>query len=220
VLRQRLLSEPADHLLLVVPELLLGELMRCEIRESVGVEAEVRLLTEVQQHSSLAIGAVVVVPAYLNEKLTFVGCPPLVAVTYSPADAQLATIRELSCESTIGVISISDFFLRTANGLLGSAVGSKHSFQQFLIQRSAEAGEHFAISRVVSRTQEAGDPDLERLTSADLRGIDLLFCDSVAYCLLQHPHAIRYRLISDSSLAEIQSIAASLQPVGKAAAAP
>jgi GntR family transcriptional regulator len=219
-LRDRLLSEPADHFLLVVPELDLGELMKHELREGAALPADVCVLSTLQQNPSLAIGAVVAVPAYILEKLDLRPRQVVIPLTYSPADSQLAAIRRLSRPSIIAVISISDFFLRTANGLLGSSIGNKHSFHQLLIRRTAASGDRFVISRVLSRTSDGDSLAAESLTSADLRGIDLLFCDSVAHGLVKHSRKVAYRLISDSSLSQIREMATSLHSATRTAAAP
>ena len=223
LLRQRLLTEPADHLLLVVPELQLGELMALEVRQVAGTGCDICLLSALQQNPSLAIGAAVLAPSYLIEKLELPAHATVVALTYSPADAQLAAARQLSHPSVIGVISISDFFLRTANGLLGSALGRRHSFHQLLMRRSgvhrSVSREGIAISRILSRSEEGEAAQVDNLVSADLRGFDLLFCDSVCYRSVTHSNKVPYCLISEPSLAQVRTLAASMQAAAKAAVA-
>lgn len=47
------------------------------------------------------------------------------------------------------------------------------------------------------RAQTKGAGELPQLSSPDLKGVDLLFCDSVTYRAVKHPRAIVYRLISN-----------------------
>ena len=41
----------------------------------------------------------------------------------------------------------------------------------------------------------------------DLKSFDLLFCDSVGYAGVRHCKSVKYRLISEESLVEIENIA-------------
>ena len=40
----------------------------------------------------------------------------------------------------------------------------------------------------------------------DLIAVDLLFCDSIAFDLVQHPNRMRYQLLSEQSLREIAAL--------------
>jgi hypothetical protein len=51
---------------------------------------------------------------------------------------------------------------------------------------------------------------LPLVSEADLRTIDVLFCDSVTYHAVKHPRRIRYQLLADESLERIASAAKAL----------
>lgn len=148
----------------------------------------------------------------------------------------MTAIHNLPHPSTVGVISISTVFLKTARGLLAPAIGGRHSFQEFLLQLPAakavpnvawvarqeteEQKPRFAMIRweLPARKSKRGTPGTPNARSEtgrrggssfascnDLRGIDLLFCDSIAYEKIAHPNRILYRLISQHSLQEAGS---------------
>jgi DNA-binding transcriptional regulator YhcF (GntR family) len=134
--RDRLLLEPADHLLIVAPERALGEVMVEEIRQAIGITLAECPIRELQRNPGMAIGAMLLTPIYLSDDLQRI-LPrprPLVPITYSVADNHLAAIHNLRDPSTVGVISVSAVFLKTARGLLAPAVGGRHSFHEFLLQ--------------------------------------------------------------------------------------
>ena len=238
--RVRLLAEPSDHLLLVAPEKELAELIRAEIRDAIGREPDACSASMLQQNPSIAIGAVLVTPSYFVNKVepSVSADRTVVPISYSSADEHVAAIRNLSQPSAVGVISVSALFLETANGLLAPAIGKRHSFREFLLQKRTGSAGQVTLADYVpnekllnladtwklpagqlsntfrfSRTHEVAD-DAHRLSSpADLQGLDVLFCDSLAYPVLKHRKRIKYRLISDESLAEIDNIAnAMLRP--------
>lgn len=235
--RARLLAEPSDHLLLVAPERDLAELIRAEIGEAVGHQPDACSTSTLQQNPSLAIGAILITPSYFAARVrpAVSADRTVVPVSYSPADEHIAAIRNLSKPSVIGVVSVSALFLETANGLLAPAIGRRHSFREFLLQKPPGCtgqlrltdyfpneqslnlsdtwrlperfGDTFRLSHVL------GDAPRELSASADLNGFDLLFCDSLGYAVVKHRRSVKYRLISDESLAEIENIAkAMLRP--------
>jgi len=230
--RARLLAEPSDHLLVVAPERDLAELIRAEIGETVGHEPEACSASVLQQNPSIAIGAILITPSYFAGKVqpAVPAERTVVAISYSPADEHIAAIRKLSQPSVIGVVSVSALFLETANGLLAPAIGRRHSFREFLLQKPVGStgqlrladyfpneqslnlsdtwrlpderfDDRFRLSRV------PGDAASELSWSPDLRGFDLLFCDSLGYAVVKHRKSVRYRLISEESLAEIENVA-------------
>jgi DNA-binding transcriptional regulator YhcF (GntR family) len=234
--RDRLLLEPADHLLIVAPEKELGEVMVEEIRQAAGPTLAECPITELQRNLGMAIGARLLTPVYLVDDLErMLPKPrPIVPITYSLADDHLAAIRNLCDPSTVGVISVSKVFLKTARGLLAPAIGGRHSFHEFLLQlpgRDAipcgpwvanqgakQQPPRFAVIRWQmpdrrSRHRGRGAPEgssatggsggLPSNSAADLKAIDLLFCDSIAYQKIKHPNRILYRLISQQSFEQI-----------------
>jgi hypothetical protein len=63
--------------------------------------------------------------------------------------------------------------LKTARGLLASAVGERHSLKEFLVPPTG---------------------------TADLRGVDLAFCDSVAMARVRCKKKVHYRLLTLESM--------------------
>jgi DNA-binding transcriptional regulator YhcF (GntR family) len=64
-LRERLLEQPPDHLLIVEPETEMGELMREEIRQATGTAPAGCFVHSLPANPALAIGAVLLTPWYL-----------------------------------------------------------------------------------------------------------------------------------------------------------
>src|SRR5271157_2568080 len=65
-LRERLLEQPPDHLLIVEPETEMGELMREEIRQEVGTAPAGCFVHTIPANPAKAIGAVLLTPWYLE----------------------------------------------------------------------------------------------------------------------------------------------------------
>jgi hypothetical protein len=238
--RARLLAEPSDHLLLVAPERDLAELIRAEIREAVGHEPDACSVSLLQQNPSVAIGAIVITPSYFASKVqpTVSADRTVLPISYSLADEHIAAIRNLSRPSVIGVVSVSALFLETANGLLASAIGGRHSFREFLLQKPAGSTKQCTLACYFPNEQSLllsdtwrlphdrfgdrsrvshvpGSADRELGSSADLKGFDLLFCDSLGYAVVKHRRSVKYRLISEESLAEIGNITNAMLRKGK-----
>jgi len=236
--RARLLAEPSDHLLLVAPEKDLAELIRAEIGEAIGHKPDACSASLLQQNPSIAIGAILITPRYFAARVrpAVAADHIVVPISYSPADEHIAAISKLSKPSVIGVVSVSPLFLETANGLLAPAIGRRHSFREFLLHKPAGNTGQLTLTGYVPderllnlsdtwRLPDGGISDSSRLShvrghaarepvsSADLKGFDLLFCDSVGFAVVKHRRSVKYRLISEESLAEIDNIAnAMLRP--------
>ncbi|MGO9270610.1 MAG: hypothetical protein ACLQOO_10225 [Terriglobia bacterium] len=84
----------------------------------------------------------------------------------------------------IVVVSISKLFLQTARGLLAHDLAQRHALREFLLP----------LDR----------PDT-------LKAADLIFADSAAMKLIQHPRAIHCRLVSRASLEYLVTGMASYQ---------
>ena len=230
--RARLLAEPSDHLLVVAPEKDLAELIRAEIGEAVGHQPDACSTSMLQQNPSIAIGAILITPSYFAARVrpAVSADRTVVPISYSPADEYIAAIRNLSQPSIIGVVSVSALFLETANGLLAPAIGRRHSFREFLLQKPAGSTRGLRLAYYSPNEESLSLSDTWRLpdekfsdthrrshavlsSSPDLEGFDLLFCDSLGYAVVKHRRSVKYRLISERSLAEIENIAkAMLRP--------
>lgn len=85
----------------------------------------------------------------------------------------MEAIYNLREPSVVGMVSVSEALLRTASGLLASAIGRRHSYRDFLLSRKAKV---------------------------DLRGVDLAICDSLAMSLATGTRKVHYRLLQPGCL--------------------
>ena len=132
------------------------------------------------------IGALVVVPQYALEdvKPLVPSAHLIVPIGFNSADQHIERIRKLEQPSVIGVVSVSNGFLKTAVSLLASAVGRKHTICQALLpQDNPEA----------------------------VRAADIIFCDSVAVRQMKGSKLVHYSLVAPSSLEYLSSAIASYQ---------
>src|SRR3954464_14586934 len=179
--RERLLAQPPDHILIVERDTGLREILRKEVSDKVALPVETCSPGDFVNNPGLAVGAQVVAPSHIIEELNpFVPqSRPCVPITYSGADEHLDLIRSLEKPSIIAVASISEGFLRTARGLLAPAIRRRHTLQAFLLTQK---------SRV------------------DLREMDLVFCDSIAMAVVSGKRTIHYDLVSTECFAHLASI--------------
>ncbi len=108
-LRERLLEQPPDHLLIVEPESEMGELMREEIRQEVGTALAGCFVHTLAANPAKAIGAVLLIPWYLESGLRQIPfqSTPIVPLEFSKPDPHVALIRQLPHPSVVGMVSIS-----------------------------------------------------------------------------------------------------------------
>jgi GntR family transcriptional regulator len=238
-LRNRLLEQPPDHLLIVEPDSGIGVVMREEIGQRVGAKPPTCDLTTLQQNPALRVGALLIAPVYMLEKLGHfnVNRKRTIAVSYSPLDAIISTISRLQKPSMIGFVSVSAAGLKTVSGMAAPAISSRHSSHMFLL----ETPDPNQTGRLALRRFRAGDyrptdilkgnggtaaPNLsaieksiwqtnETVSASDLRCMDLLLLDSVAFKLVEHPQKIRYQLLSENSLEMIEAAARRLRKLAR-----
>ncbi len=179
-LRERLLAEPPDHILVVEQEPGLRRLLREEIREALAWPAEECAREDLAVNRGLAIGAVVVTPQYAVadvEPLVPKDRPP-VPIAFCSADEHVERIRNLKEPSVIAVVSVSESLLQTAKSLLAPAVGRRHTLCGYLLPLES--------------------PRI-------LRGADLVFCDSMALRRVKVPQSVHYRLVAPASVEYLSS---------------
>jgi DNA-binding transcriptional regulator YhcF (GntR family) len=173
--RERILAEPPDHILIVEEEPGLCEIIRKEVAESLRFRAECCTPGRFAKDPGLAIGAQVFAPHFAIEDLRSL-IPvnrPGVPIIYSAADQHVELIRKLKRPSIVAAVSISESMLKTARSLFAPAIGRKHAFRAV----------PFAPNRRIN-----------------LRGIDLVFCDSVAYDAVSCRQKIHYQLVDQACL--------------------
>ena len=173
--RERLLSEPPDHLLIVEQDEGLRDLMREELRVAVKCGIEGCTRENLEANPGLAIGALAVTAhhAYRLVHAMFPKERPVVPVRYALADEHLKAIRALKKPSVIAVVSSSRLFLEVARSVLAPALGSRHDLREIHL--------------------ETDEP-------AAARAADLIFCDSIARKRVRSTKAIHYPLVSVESI--------------------
>jgi DNA-binding transcriptional regulator YhcF (GntR family) len=173
--RERLLAEAPDHLLVVEQDSGLRELITEELKVALQWPVEHCSRDHLVGHPGLAIGALAVTAQHALAPVDAVFCKdrPAVPVTFSVADEHLDTIRNLRKPCVIAVVSASEIFLKVARSVLAPAIGNRHEVREVLL-----SNENASVARAA----------------------DLVFCDSIAKRRGGLPKAVHYRLISPESL--------------------
>ena len=176
--RERLLAEAPDHILVVEEEEGLRELIKKEVSERLRWPVETCSPEQFANEPPRVIGAQVFAPNFTLEQLSSL-IPtnrPGIPITYSGADRHVELIRKLKKPSAVAAVSISASVLKTARGLFAPAIGRKHSFRAVPFSRN------------------------ERI---DLRAFDLAFCDSVAFQEAGCNRKIHYQLVDSDCLGHL-----------------
>jgi DNA-binding transcriptional regulator YhcF (GntR family) len=173
--RERLLAQPPDHLLVVEQDAELRNLICQELRVVVDCEVEGCSREELETNPGLAVGALAVTPhhALRYVQKLFPKQRPAVSLRYSDADEHLRFIRALKRPSVVAVVSSSALFLDVARSILAPAMGSRHELRE--IHLPSEAA-----------------------TAA--RSADVVFCDSIAIKSVRLAKAIHYSLLAKDSM--------------------
>ena len=171
--RERLMAQPPDHILVVEEEDGLRELIRREIREKLGLVVDGCRPQEFLSDPSKALGAYVFAPQHIIGGLKARFAVPL---TYSKIDTHHEELRKLKKPSIIAAVSVSESLLRTARSAFAPAVARRHAFREVLMPVQGRV---------------------------DLRGVDLALCDSISVGRVSCKQKIRYELISSGCLREL-----------------
>lgn len=180
--RERLIAELPDHLLVIENEEGLRAILETEIRGHLGWPVESCSYDAFAAEPALAIGSQIVAANHLLEDVTPM-VPrnrPAIGLVYAQAAEHIDLIRKLQKPSIIAVVSVSESLLRTARSLLAPAIGVRHTFSEVLANGNARI----------------------RLGSADV-----VFCDTVTFGRISRQNKILYRLIDPECL---EHVAASL----------
>lgn len=232
-LRRHVPEKPPDHFLIVEPDPGLGALMRGEISDRIGYAPATCSFQLLQENPALAVGAVLVAPIYLVERLGKLEAGAVVAVSYSPMDEVFSAISRLSRPSMIGWVSVSQAGLKTMSGIAAPAIGELHSSHLFLLE-GTEAGYSGSFRLRRYRMEEYRPVDVLKfprsestqawrgsetepaksagsaIDVADLRCMDLLVCDTIAASVIRHAGCVRYQLLTHDSLERIEAISKTL----------
>jgi hypothetical protein len=177
----RLALQPPDQFLVVEHEPGLRKIIRAEIYAALGKSVEGCSPDQFLKSPALAAGAQIVVPEYafhLLEPVASSDWPPI-RLLFCTAEAHIEFIQSLKEPSIIAVASVSKTLLKTARSVLASAVGRQHSFREVLVGARERP---------------------------DLRGADLVFCDSLTISKVRCKRKLHYQLISKECMAEISAI--------------
>lgn len=180
--RERLLAQPPDHLLVVEQERGLREIMQAEVRKRLGWSAEGCSFEEFTKEPGLAIGAQVLVANHLIEAVKPIvsRSRPAIGIVYSRAGEQVDQIRNLQNPSIVAVVSVSESLLKTARSFLAPEIGNRHTLKEVLVAQD---------------------------TPISLGAADLIFCDSITISSVRSRRKVHYGLIAADCL---EQIAASL----------
>jgi DNA-binding transcriptional regulator YhcF (GntR family) len=224
-------SQRSERWFAIGPDLQLAELISEEIRRATGQHSQACSIEPLFRSPELFTGAVLIAPHPLVDEIEDMptSCKKLLSVFYTRLDNYLAQIRGLAEPSVIGVLSTSPTFLRTVRGVLGAAIGERHTLKMLLLENSKshkpshlDNTRKLAEAKVALRVRNWAGPDVIRnvknvrvsietgddsplLLSSELKGIDLLFCDSICQRLVMHPRSVHFPVISAESLEAIRS---------------
>jgi DNA-binding transcriptional regulator YhcF (GntR family) len=185
-MRERLLTQPPDHILVVEEEPGLRELLQEEIREAMPWPVEGCGRRDLASEPGLAVGALVATPQYAvgDTEPLVPRDRPAVPVAFGTAEESAGMIRKLRDPSVIAVVSVSQLVLQAAQGFLAPAIGRRHTLTQYLLP-------------------------LENLNV--LRGADLILCDSIALRHVKSPKRVHYRLAAPASIEYLSNAMESYQ---------
>jgi len=184
--RERLLTEPPDHIIVVEQDPGLREIMCDELRTALPWQVEGCSREELQTNRGLAIGALAVTlgHAIADVDLLFPKERPVIPVSFTAADEQLNMIRNLRQPSAIAVVSTSDLFLKMARSILAPAIGQRHTLREVLLSHE--------------------NPSVARAA-------DVVFCDSIAKRHIRSSKVIHYRVLAPESLDYVSTAMKSYQ---------
>ena len=176
--RERLLAQLPDHVLVVEQEPGLRDIIMAEVHESSGWSAQSCSYDEFVAEPGLAIGAQVLVAKHLleNVKPLVSATMPAIGIVYSQAAEQVNLIHKLRKPSIVAVVSVSELLLKTARSLLAPAIGRKHTLNVHLVVRGAVI-----------------DPG----------AADLVICDTVTMSTVRSRRKVHYRLVATDCLEHI-----------------
>ncbi|MBK5291145.1 MAG: GntR family transcriptional regulator [Acidobacteriia bacterium] len=180
--RDRLMEEPPDHVLVLSFDAGMRRLLQAEVEQALKCRVKACSPEELVANPELALGALVVSPPGVLPAITEV-LPkdrPAIPVLYSSAESHLEMVRKLTHPSIIAVASVSKDFLMVARGLLGSVVGVQHTLVECLLASHE---------------------------TAEIPVADVLFCDAIVFARLSAPrhrkNAVVYNLVTPECLDQI-----------------
>jgi GntR family transcriptional regulator len=180
--RERLMAQPPDHLLVVEDEPGLRQILQAEIRQYLAFSVESCSFEAFAGEPAFSVGAQVVTANHLLDEIKPLVPQnrPAIGLIYARPTEHIDLIHTLRNPSIVAVVSGSESLLRTARALLAPAIGTRHTFSEVL-----------------------ADP----VTPVRLGSADLVFCDTVTHVRVRFRRKILFRLIDANCL---NNLAASL----------
>lgn len=179
--RERLMLEPPDHVLVVEREAGLLRILATELEERLSCDVKSCPPEELEASPGNAISALVTcLPGMVWRVGPLVGRHRAVFTLHLPdADGMKRMVRELEQPSLVVFVSVSPYCLSTAEGLFAGVTGSRHTMENYCL-----------------------GPNEQR----DLRGADLVIADSVAARSVRATRLVPYCFVSPDTIAGIASI--------------
>ena len=176
--RQRLLFEPPDHLLVVTRTSEMGKLLKAELSESGRFAIDTCLLGEFSANRGPAIGALVTcLPGLVAELAPLMtNGRAILPLEACGADELAGMVKAMKNPALVAVVSISPYFLETAEGVLAPHIGKRHSLEICCL----------------------GEGENKDLTAADL-----VFCDALVKDRVKARKLVEYRIVSEGSAEDI-----------------
>jgi len=180
---QRLALQPPDHFLVIEQDLGLRRIIQAEIGLVIRKRVTGCTADEFLKKPALAIRAQVLVPEHafhLMPAIVSTDWPPI-RLIFSNADEMVRLVRGLKQASTIAIVSVSESVIETARGLFAPVIERRHSLREVLVK---------------SRR------------SLDLRGIDVVLCDTLTLAMVSSSKKVHYRLLTAKCMKEIAATSA------------
>jgi len=186
--RERLLSQPPDHILVVEEEAGLRQLMQEEIRGATKWPVQGCSRGDLARNPNLVLGALPVTPQYAipDTEPLIPKERPAIPIAFCDADEHVQMLRKLREPSVIALVSVSQYLLQAAQGLLAPAVGRRHTLTPYLLPLESP--------KVLS-------------------GADVILCDSIALREVKSPKRVHYRLSARASMEYLANAMESYQNV-------
>ena len=133
--RERMLAEPPDHILVLSADSGMRVLFQMELKETLQYDVESCSPDQLAANPGLAVGALVLSPpGSMREAVSILPKDRSpIPIVYTPADQHVELVRGLQRPSLIALVSISEYFLRTARGIMAPVAGQQHSMREYLL---------------------------------------------------------------------------------------
>jgi GntR family transcriptional regulator len=181
--QERFLTQRPDHLLVVIDDPGLRELIRVELADQVKCKVAVSSIDDLSTNPVVMTSALVVGLHGGTQKCSqfLPKDRPPYSITLNTAAREVALVRNLQEPSAIAVVSVSELFLQTARALFAPALGDRHTLREFFVPREKPK---------------------------TLASFDLVFCDSITRQQVTAKKVVHYRLVSAEAVEYLRNVIA------------